>query len=105
MKKYQELESKIVELQQEVDRLKEEEEKQNKLPDGFDRDACIKFLEEFGRYDLSQSFYWDQTPQGFTYWEEISSNISRRKPYEVPKDAIIYIQDLIIKSYQQEEIK
>jgi hypothetical protein len=104
MKKYQELEDKITQLQQEVDRLKKEE-KQNKLPEGFIRSFSIRFLEEFSRYDLSQSFVWDDTPQGYHYWKKIYENISRAKSYKVPQDAIIYIQDLIIKSYQQEEIK
>jgi hypothetical protein len=101
MKKYQELESKIDELQKEVDRLKKEE-KQNKLPRGFDRGACIKFLKEFSCWYLSESFCWNQTPQGADYWEEIFNNLDKSDSYEVPQDAIIYIQGLIIKSYQQE---
>jgi hypothetical protein len=102
MKKYQELENKIVELQQEVDRLKKEE-KQNKLPEGFDRDICIKFLEEFSCSDLFYSFVWRDTPQGRDYWDKIHDNIYFKSYfYKVPQDAIIYIQDLIIKSYQQE---
>ena len=120
MKKYQELESKIAELQKEVDRLKDEEEKQNKLPMLFSRDACIRFLETFSTSDLTQSFAWRDTPQGEDYWEKIfnaihNSDSYRGKywreafnaihnsdSYEVPKDAIVYIQDLVIKSYQQE---
>jgi predicted nuclease with TOPRIM domain len=102
MKKYQELESKIAELQKEVQRLKEEE---NKLLDEFNRDACIKFLEEFSRYDLSQSFTWNDTPQGAKYWYKIYKNLYDESDYEVPQEAIIYIQGLIIKSYQQEESK
>jgi hypothetical protein len=101
MKKYQELENKIVELQKEVQRLKEEE-KQDKLPRAFDRDACIKFLKTFNGSDLFNSFAWNDTPQGGEYWAEITVNIHCEPDYEVPKDAIIYLQDLIIKSYQQE---
>jgi hypothetical protein len=33
MKKYQELENKVKEIQAEIDRLKKEEEEENKLPD------------------------------------------------------------------------
>ncbi len=102
MKKYQELENKIAELQKEVNRLKKEE-KQNKLPEGFNRDACIKFLEEFICWDLSQSFCWRDTPQGADYWNKIYNNLYDESDYEVPKEAIIYIQSLVIKSYQQEE--
>ncbi len=101
MKKYQELENKIAELQKEVDRLKEEE-KQHKLPKDFDRDACIKFLEEFIYWDLNQSFYWRDTPQGVDYWHKIYVNLYESDSYEVPQDAIIYIQGLVIKSYQQQ---
>jgi len=99
MKKYQELENKIAELQKEVDRLKDEE---NKLPRWLDRDACIRFVETFGSYDLFNSFAWGDTPQGTKYWSEIHGNILDSKSYKVPKDAIVYIQSLIIKSYQQE---
>ncbi len=103
MKKYQELENKIAELKKEVDRLKEEE-KQNKLPEGFNRDFCIKFLEEFSSWDLDNSFAWKDTPQGEDYWFEIYNNLlDESDSYEVPKEAIIYIQSLVIKSYQQEE--
>ena len=103
MKKYQELESKIEELQQEVDRLKKEE-KQNELPDGFDRRFCIRFLENFDCCDLSGSFVWKDTPQGYDYWNKMHDKIYCEPDYEVPQEAIIYIQSLIIKSYQQEEI-
>jgi hypothetical protein len=99
MKKYQELENKIAQLQKEVDRLKEEE---NKLPKDFNRDACIRFVETFCYSDLDQSFYWIDTPQGEDYWRNIYYNILDSKSYEVPKEAIIYIQSLIIKSYQEE---
>jgi hypothetical protein len=99
MKKHQELEDKIVELQKEVDRLKEEE-KQNELPDGFTRDFCIKFLENFDCCDLNRSFTWRDTPQGEHYWVKIYNNLDE-SDYEVPQDAIIYIQGLVIKSYQQ----
>jgi hypothetical protein len=105
MKKYQELEDKIAQLQQEVDRLKEEE-KQNKLPKEFNRDACIRFVQTFSSPDLKNSFSWKDTPQGYVYWVEIHSNIHYTPDsYKVPKDAIIYIQGLIIKSYQQENSK
>jgi hypothetical protein len=100
MKKYQELENKIAQLQQEVDRLKQEE-KQNELPDGFNRDACIRFLETFSTSDLFNSFTWKDTPQGTKYWIKIHANIHKLDSYEVPKEAIIYIQSLIIKSYQK----
>jgi hypothetical protein len=102
MKKYQELESKIAELQQEVDRLKKEEEKQNKLPRWFDRNACIKFLETFKICYLYNSFDWKDTPQGGEYWANIYVNIEESDSYEVPKEAIIYIQGIVIKSYQEE---
>ncbi len=104
MKKYQELENKIAELQKEVDRLKKEE-KQNKLPRAFDRDACIRFLKTFSCYDLYNSFAWEYTPQGINYWIEMYDNLDESDSYEVPQEAIIYIQGLIIKSYQQEESK
>jgi hypothetical protein len=106
MKKYQDLESKIVELQKEVDRLKKEEEKQNKLPKDINRDACIRFVETFGSSDLKKSFAWKDTPQGAEYWVEIFNNIHYKlDSYEVPKEAIIYIQGIVIKSYQQENSK
>ena len=100
--KIKELESKIVELQKEVDRLKDEEEKQNKLPEGFYRSSCIRFLETFSSSDLTQSFTWRDTPQGKDYWEKIFDDLDWYDSYKVPKDAIVYIQSLIIKSYQQE---
>ncbi len=98
MKKYQELENKIAELQKEVDRLKKEE---NELPKAFDRWFCIKFLKTFSSSVLCISFDWRDTPQGEHYWDKIYNNLlDESDSYKVPKDAIIYIQSLIIKSYQ-----
>jgi hypothetical protein len=103
MKKYEELELQVKEIQKEIDRLKKEEKKQNTLPTGFDRNRAIKFLETFEVKFLDLSFIWTGTPQGWHYWQGIRGNLNIKTPgYKVPDKAIIQIQKWIILSYQQE---
>ena len=102
MKKYQGLETKVKELQEEIERLKKEEEKEDKLPEEFDRKYALEFLKTYSRYELQRSFLWDSTPQGDEYWRDIYDSIflSVNLEYVVPDKAIIQIQKWVILSYQ-----
>jgi hypothetical protein len=71
MKKYQQLESQIKELQAEVERLKQEEAS-NKLPRNFAIDVVKKILDDGDTDYLEYAFKWSDTPQGFMYWYNIS---------------------------------
>jgi len=106
MKKYQELETKVKELQEEIERLKkeEEEEKGNKLPEGFDRMYALKFLETYSCLDLQRSFLWKSTIQGHDYWHNIYHSSGRNSKYVVVSDkAIIQIQKWVILSFQGDQ--
>jgi hypothetical protein len=104
MKKYQDLENKVKELQAEIERLKQEEEKEDKLPDSFNRDYALKFLKTYSHCDLHGAFTWSDTPQGDAYWRNIIYNSLRDNPkYVVPDKAIIQIQKWVILSYQNDE--
>lgn len=87
--------AKIKELQNEVDRLKKEEEK-NKLPKGFDRKRALHCIKTQYRHDLA-FLDWRSTPQGLDYWADIYHN---RAPFT--NAAIMQLQEWVIMSYQQE---
>lgn len=113
MSTYQQLEEKIKELQEEhqkkvnelqaeVDRLKEQE-KEDKLPENFERNYILKFLTNLDCSDLRCGFTWRDTPQGYDYWNKIYYSLSLNKSqYKVPDGAIIQLQRWVILSYQQE---
>jgi len=102
MKKYQDLENKVKELQAEIERLKKEE-KGDKLPRDFNRDYALKFLKTYSHSDLFKAFTWFETPQGYEYWNKryhlSRSNISR---YVFSDEVIIQIQKWVILSYQND---
>jgi hypothetical protein len=98
MKKYQDLENKVKELQAEIERLKQEE-KEDKLPEGFDRDYALKFLKNYSCYDLERAFYWSYTPQGDDYWRNIHHPLENNPKYGVPDEVIIQIQKWVILSF------
>ena len=102
MKKYQELENKIAELQKEVERL-EREEKGNGPPDGFNVSAALDFLEKPDVDNLDQAFTWDSTPQRHEYWVDIRDNLECSRSYKVPLEAIVYVQKCVIRYYQQQQ--
>lgn len=102
MSTYQQLEQKIQELQAEVDRLKSQE-KEDKLPENFNRNYILKFLTNLDCSDLRGGFIWRDTPQGFDYWNKICHSLSLNKSqYKVPDEAIIQLQKWVILSYQQQ---
>jgi len=105
MKKYQDLENKVKELQAEIERLKKEEkeEKEDKLPRDFNRDYALKFLKNNSCYDLQEAFSWGSTPQGYDYWYNIYKPLTYKSKYVVPDEAIIQIQKWVILSYQNDE--
>jgi hypothetical protein len=86
--------AKIKELEKEIESLKEEEKK-DKLPEKFNREFAIKYLETQQGYYLKKAFCWATTPQKFN-WYTIYSGESPL----TDKD-IIQIQKWIIMSYQQ----
>ena len=108
MNKYQELEQQIQTLQEEhqkrVQKLQEQvellkkEEQESKLPEEFNRERVISFLNNPNYTDLAESFRWDLTPQGSLYWY----STARLEPHKVPEQAIIQLQKWVIQSYQQQ---
>jgi hypothetical protein len=70
MKKYQELENKIQELQAEVKRLKQEEAS-NKLPRNFKIYDVKKVIDDGELEYLEYAFEWADTSQGYGYWYRI----------------------------------
>jgi hypothetical protein len=98
MKKYQELETKVKELQAEIERLKQEEQEE-KLPNGFNRVNALKFLKTYSGHDLQRAFYWEDTPQGDDYWFNIYDSLENNSKYVVPDKAIIQIQKWVILSF------
>lgn len=97
MKKYQELEAKLAELQQEVERLKKEEK--NSLPEDFKRGIVLEILNNplSNHTLLYHAFIWDSTTQGRNYWDAIC-NGEQTLNYV----AVIQLQKWVILSYQQE---
>ena len=90
MKKYEQLENQIQELQNEVKRLKKEEA-DNKLPGGFNIDYVKKVIDDGELEYLEYAFLWRDTPQGYKYWY----NIANVKEPLTDKD-IIQLQRWII---------
>jgi conjugal transfer/entry exclusion protein len=91
MKKYEQLENQIQELQKEVQRLKREE-RLNKLPDGFCIDNAKKVIGG-NTNALRHAFLWKDTPQGDEYWRNI---FTESKKLSLSKSDIIQIQRWII---------
>jgi hypothetical protein len=95
MKKYQELETKVKELQEEIERLKQEE----KLPKNFQRNHALEFLETYSFYNLHKAFSWGDTPQGYEYWYSILRSLRDNPKCVAPDKAIIQIQKWVILSF------
>jgi hypothetical protein len=92
--KYQQLENKIEELQNEVKRLKEEEVN-NKLPKNFAIDVVKGILDDGDTDYLDDAFDWDDTKQGYNYWQEIfdDTELFRKKDIiQLQKWVIIYLE-------------
>ena len=108
MNKYQELEQQIQTLQEEhqkrVQKLQEQvellkkEEQDSKLPEEFNREEVINFLNNPNENSLKLAFTWYSTSQGVDYWDGISSRYS----HEMPEEAIIQLQKWVIQSYQEQ---
>ena len=91
MKNYQEIEQKIVELQQEIERLKKHED--HHIPDDFSIDDALKSLDDKTR--LAASFEWNDTPQGNRYWGERcyhNTELSNKDIIQIQKWAILELQ-------------
>lgn len=98
MTKYKELENKIKELQEEIDRLKKEEQKP--LPEGFNRQKVLNILN--GKEpikSLYSAFEFNTTEQGYKYWSNIAE--CRYQDWLEYHD-IIQLQEWVILSYQKE---
>jgi hypothetical protein len=92
--KYQQLEFQIQKLQKEVQRLKEEEAN-NKLPKNFAIDVVKKILDDGDTDYLDDAFDWDDTKQGYTYWNDIfnETGLFRKKDIiQLQKWVIIYLE-------------
>jgi 16S rRNA C967 or C1407 C5-methylase (RsmB/RsmF family) len=89
MKKYEQLEAQIKEIQKEVERLKQEEAN-NKLPDAFKIDEAKEVIRGNVKF-LMLAFRWRDTLEGSRHWSDIFSN--RKK---LSNADIIQIQRWII---------
>lgn len=97
-KRYEELENRVKEIQEEINRLKREE--RDELPRLFERDAAIEFLERFDPGMLDAAFIWESTPQGDQYWRDLSEHVKvGGKP---PLEAVAHIQKWVIQSFVAE---
>lgn len=97
MKKYQKLEQQVKDLQKEIERLKEEE---NKVPKDFQLDHALSFLDCPNSFDLDDMFTWGISSQGEDYWEALHSELDENPDYKVPDKAIIQIQKWVIQYYR-----
>jgi conjugal transfer/entry exclusion protein len=95
MKKYEQLENQIQELQKEVQRLKREE-RLNKLPDSFFIDRAKKVIGG-DTSELIYAFRWTDTPQGDEYWRNIFTESKK-----LSKSDIIQIQRWIITAQENQ---
>jgi hypothetical protein len=96
MKKYQELEQQVQELQAEIKRLKKQENEIINL----NLDYALSFLDSPNSEDLQNMFYWADSPQGKKYWDDISVELELNPYYKVPDEAIIQIQKWVIQYYR-----
>ena len=93
MKKSQELELQVKKLQKEIEILKQQEES---VPNGFDRECALQYLESRDVTHLGGAFEWEDTAQGRGYWEQIYDGGI------LCEADIIQIQEWVIRSYVQE---
>ena len=94
MKKYEQLESQIQELQKEVERLKQEET-ENKLPDAFNIAKAKKVIDDGDTNFLDDAFLWRDTPQGYKYWYNIANvkePLTDKVIIQLQKWVIIYLE-------------
>ena len=94
MKKYQELELKVKEIQKEIDRLKTEE-KENYLPYRFNVDYALRYLKCRIPGYLCNAFDWSKTPQGHRYWRDRYDGIVKlgdKDIIQIQKWIIIFLQ-------------
>ena len=103
MTKYQELEQKVAEMQQEIERLKKEE-KLNSLPNRFVLSHAINLLKAYDEKDtekfkdyLSVAFDWRSTSQRTAYWVDRQNYMTLFTVHDY-----VQVQKWIILSYQQE---
>jgi|LakMenEpi03Aug12_release.lakeMendotaPanAssembly.Ray.scaffolds.fasta_scaffold00953_94 hypothetical protein len=97
MKKYEQLEACITDLQKEVERLKgEEKSEMANFPTGLDREEAIKVLNG-NVSSLIYAFPWFKTPQGVDYWRKIYEG---KEP--LTNEDILQLQQWVIFSYQRE---
>ena len=94
MKKYEQLESQIQELQAEVERLKQEEAS-NKLPSAFKIADVKELIDDGGLEYLEYAFNWSDTPQGYTYWYNIctaNKPLTDKDIIQLQKWMIMYLE-------------
>lgn len=94
------LEMLLKEVFVELKRLKMESDPNFFIPKCFVRSKAESFLRNPNVFDLDGAFTWDSTPQGEDYWREIGEDCSENPPREVPKEAIIAVQQWVINSYK-----
>lgn len=108
MSTYQEIERQIKTLQEEhrkhIQQLQEQayylrrEEHKTALPESFNRESAINFLNNPNSDDLFDAFLWDTSSEGLEYW----FSISKLGPHGIPEEAVIQLQKWVIESYQQQ---
>lgn len=106
MKKSEELQLQIAQLEGELEvamKAERAEELSRTIPEGFDRESCISILDNptgFEKTLLSETFLWEDTAQGYAFWEdEYDSYRPHGKP--LSDGAIIQLQKWVIMSYRK----
>lgn len=92
--KYQELETKIKEMQAEVERLKKEE-KANQLPENFRYEHAKKVLNG-DTNALTVMGRWRSTPQGLFHWSNIQqghTELTDQDIIQIQKWCILYLEN------------
>jgi hypothetical protein len=106
MKKSEELQLQIAQLEGELEvamKAERVEELSRTIPEGFDRESCLSILDNptgFEKTLLSDTFLWEETMQGYDFWDNEYENY--RLHGKPPSDeAIIQLQKWVIMWYRK----
>lgn len=106
MKKSEEIQPQIAQLQKDLEMTMEEErleEPYRTTPEGYNNDYCLAILDDptgFEKTWLSEAFVWRGTMQGYDFWENEYGNY-RLHGKPLSDEAIIQLQKWVITWYRK----
>lgn len=106
MKKSEEIQLQIAQLQEDLEMAMEEErleELYRAIPEGYNNDACLEILNNptgFEKTLLSGTFLWGETMQGYDFWDNEYGNY-RLHGKPLSDEAIIQLQKWVIMWYRK----